>query len=148
MRSCETDMLIKVASGEPLQAESSVLRSCCESARGLPTAAEEWDASGLLLDGQPFSRETVSCWLSCAQGLLHGSEQLCADDIQQLSSVTGLTQVLAFADAVGSCVGLCRTACSQVHQLKFVLQLPEQELKLPLAGYTYCLQLMTGKWSV
>jgi hypothetical protein len=73
----ETDLLIKVAAGEPLEAESLLLRSlsCAvsDSARGLPAAAEEWDVSGLLLDGQPFTRETVSCWLSCAYSAIHGT---------------------------------------------------------------------------
>ncbi len=51
--------------------------------------------------------------------------------------MTGLTQVLAFAEAVGSFKGVCRVACSQMQQLKFVVLLPEQLLKLPLADYTY-----------
>ena len=59
-RSRETDLLIKVASGEPLQAKSFLVRGLCESAEGLPAAAEEWDVSGLLLDGQPFTRETAA----------------------------------------------------------------------------------------
>jgi hypothetical protein len=51
--------------------------------------------------------------------------------------VEGLAQVLAFADAVGSCAGLCKALCSQVPRLQFVIQLPEQVLELPVAGYTY-----------
>jgi hypothetical protein len=137
-RSRETDLLIKVASGEPLQANSFLVRGLCESAEGLPAAAEEWDVSGLLLDGQPFTREIVSCWLSCAYSAIHGTEELNIQDIQQLSTVMGLTQVLAFADAVGSYAALCKAACSQLQQLKFVMQLPGQVLELPVAGYTYC----------
>ncbi len=115
------------------------MRSVCDGARGLPAAAEEWDVSGLLLDGQPFSRETVSCWLSCAYSFFDGSEQLDTQFVEQLSTVTGLTQVLAFADAVGSCVGLCRATCSQIQQLKLKVQLPEQSevLELPISGYAY-----------
>jgi hypothetical protein len=69
-------------------------------------------------------------------------------DIQQLSTVTGLTQVLAFADAVGSRSGLGKALCSQLQQLKSVVQLPEQVLELPLPGYTYwfnALQLCHSK---
>jgi hypothetical protein len=66
-RNRETDLVIKVASGEPLAANSLLMRSLCDSADGLPAAAEVWDVSGLLLDCQPFSTDTVSCWLSCAQ---------------------------------------------------------------------------------
>jgi hypothetical protein len=48
-------MHIKVAAGQHLEAESFVLRSFSVCARNLPAAAEEWDVSGLLIDGQPFS---------------------------------------------------------------------------------------------
>jgi hypothetical protein len=133
----ETDLVIKIASEEPLKADSLLVRSQCDSARGLPTAAEVWDVSGLLLDGKPFSRATVSCWLSCAHSAIHGVEELAEQDKQQLSTVTGLTELLAFADAVGSYAALCKTACSQIQQLKFVVQLPEQTLELPLGTYTY-----------
>ena len=138
-RSRETDLVIKIASGDPLQADSLLVRGLCDNARGLPAAAEEWDVSGLLLDGQPFSRETVSCWLSCVYSVVDGLTQLGPQDIEQLSTVTGLTQLLAFADAVGSSVGLLNSVCSQVQQLKFKIQLPEQhdELELPVAEYTY-----------
>lgn len=101
-RSGETDMLIKTASGELFSAESFVLRSFSASARGLPAAADVWDVSGLLLDGAPFSSETVSCWLRCANSNVHGLAELVTEDIRQLSTVDELTQVLAFADAVGS----------------------------------------------
>ena len=143
-RNRETDLVIKVASGEPLAANSLLMRSLCDSADGLPAAAEVWDVSGLLLDCQPFSTDTVSCWLSCAHSLLHGTEELSPRDKQQLSAVTGLTQVLAFADAVGSVKGLIEAACSQLQQLKFVVQLPEQVLELPVAGYTYCVDVVEG----
>lgn len=113
-RSREEDLSIKVASGQPLQADCLLVRSMCDSARGLPAAAEEWDVSGLLLDGQPFSREIVSCWLSCVNSLVDGPTVLGSQDIDQLSTVTGLTQVLAFADAVGSFVAPITTACSQL----------------------------------
>ena len=136
-RNREVDLLIKVAIGHPLQAESFVLRSFSNSARGLPAAAEEWDVSGLLLDGQPFSRETVSCWLSCGYSAVDGMQELGHQDIQLLSTVEGLTQVLAFAAAVGSVTGFYRVVSSQLQQLKFVVQLPEQVLELPLAGNTY-----------
>jgi hypothetical protein len=89
------------------------------------------------MDGKPFARETVSCWLSCAHKILHGSEELGQLDKQQLTTVTGLTQVLAFSDAVGSCLGLCKALCSQVSQLKFSVQLPEQVLELPMAACSY-----------
>jgi hypothetical protein len=63
--------------------------------------------------------------------------ELNEQDVQQLSTVAGLAQVLAFADAVGSYKGLCNAACSQLKQLKFVVQLPVQVLELPVAGNVY-----------
>jgi hypothetical protein len=136
---CREDLNIKVASGKSLHADSLLVRSLCDSARGLPAAADVWDVSGLLLDGQPFSRETVSCWISCVYSLADGLTQLSQQDIEQLSTVSGLTQVLAFANAVGSSVGPLNAACSQLQHLKFMLQFPEQPIgvELPLAGYTY-----------
>jgi hypothetical protein len=55
-----------------------------------------------------------------------------------LSTVSGLAQVLAFANAVGSFEGLLQAACSQLRNLKVVVQLPEQVLELPLASCAYC----------
>jgi hypothetical protein len=104
----------------------------------VPADATEWDVSGLLHDGQPFSRETVSCWLQCGYHTIYRTAaELDSDSISILSTVSGLAQVLAFANAVGSYEGLLQTACSQLQQLTFVVQLPEQVLELPVAGYTY-----------
>ena len=130
-------MLIKVAAGETLAADSLLMRSLCDSARGLPAASEEWDVSGLLQDGQPFSRDTVSSWLSCVHSAVDSITDLGPQDIQQLSTVTGLTQVLAFADAVGSRQSIFTAACSQLQQLKLVVHLPEQVLELPVIGRAY-----------
>jgi hypothetical protein len=40
--------------------------------------------------------------------------------------------------------GLIEAACSQLQQLKFVVQLPEQVLELPVAGDTYCADVVEG----
>ena len=134
----DEDIQIKVAAGESLAAESFVLRALSSCARALPADAAEWDVSGLLSDGQPFSCETVSCWLQCGYRNIYGTAaELGSDSISVLSTVTGLTQVLAFAHAVGSFDGMLQAACSQLQQLQFALQLPEQVLELPVAGYSY-----------
>jgi hypothetical protein len=133
----DEDIQIRVAAGEPLAAEACMLRTLSSCAKALPADAAEWDVSGLMYEGQPFSRETVSCWLNCARSLTEGLEELSEQDMQQLSTVAGLTQLLTFADAVGSRGGLCRAACSQLQQLKFVVQLPEQVLQLPVASTSY-----------
>ena len=114
-----------------------MLRTLSSCAKALPADAE-WDVSGLLYDGQRFSRETVSCWLQCGCSAVHAEdEQLETDSISMLSTVTGLAQVLAFANAVGSSKGLCRAACSQLKNLTCVVQLPEQVLELRVAEYPY-----------
>lgn len=134
----DEDIQIRVATGEPLAADSFVLRAHSTCARALPADAAVWDVSGLLYEGQPFSRETVVCWLQCVCFAVHGDdEQLQPDSINQLSTARGLAQVLSFAHAVGSFKGVCQAACSQLPQLKFVVQLPERVLELPLGGWSY-----------
>jgi hypothetical protein len=109
-----------------------MLRPFSSVARALPSDAKQWDVSGLLLDGEPFSRETVQCWLSCIYSSLHGPAELSSEDCQQLSTATGLRQVLAFAHAVGSPQALLTAACSQLDNLKFSVQLPAQTIELQM----------------
>ena len=140
----EEDVQIRTAAGEPLAADSFVLRALSTCARALPADAAVWDVSGLLYDGQPFTRETVACWLQCCCSSIHGTAELDCDSISMISTVTGLAQVLAFAHAVGSFVGMLQAACSQLQQLKVVLQLPEQVLELPVASYMYVFGIKTA----
>jgi hypothetical protein len=139
-RDREEDIQIKVAVGQPLDAESHVLRTFSSVARALPFDVQQWDISGLLLDGQePFSRATVQCWLSCIYSSLHGPAELSKEDCQQLSTAKGLQQVLAFAHAVGSPQAVLTAACSQLDNLKFSVQLPAQTIELQLRdnGHTF-----------
>lgn len=80
-------MQIIVAAGEALQAESSILRTFSSVARALPAGTQQWDVSFLLHDGQPFNRDTVRCWLSCARSSAYGAAELEPDDIEQVSTV-------------------------------------------------------------
>ena len=85
----DEDVQIRVAAGEPVAAESAVLRalsSCARRAldRTLPVHAAEWDVSGLLLDGKPYSRDTVSCWVQCCNSHNYGTN-LDSDSINQHS---------------------------------------------------------------
>ena len=132
----DEDIQIKVAAGESVAAESFVLRALSSCARALPADAADWDVSGLLIDGQPYSRAVVSCWVQCCNSHNY-VEDLDTDSINQLSTVIGLTQVLAFADAVGSYAGVFKAACSQLERLQIVVQLPEQMLELPMIGFSY-----------
>ena len=74
-----------------------MVRAFSSCAEQLPSDAEEWDVSGFLIDGKPFERATVSCWLHAAHSLLHGPGELEAGDLQQLSNVHDLLHVLVFA---------------------------------------------------
>jgi len=84
---------------------------------------QEWDVSGFLLEGKPFERAAVKCWLDCAYSVLHGKAELDAADLEQLSTVHSLRQVLAFAHAVGSPDGIFSAICSQLDDLKLKVQL-------------------------
>jgi hypothetical protein len=130
------DMVVKVAEGEPLPAQSFLLRTFSAVARALPADAEQWDVSGLLYDGQqPFSRATVQCWLACARSCT-GMGELGAEDIEQLSTAKGLHEVLSFAQAVGPAPALLQAACSQQGALVIALKAEQQTLRLPMTGGT------------
>lgn len=60
--------------------------------------------------------------------------ELGAEDTEQLSTATGLHQVLCLAQAVGPSPGLLQAACSQLGALKIVVQHEDQTLQLPMAG--------------
>jgi hypothetical protein len=123
------DLQIKVASGQCIGAKSLIVRAFSECAEQLPAGAQEWDVSGFLLNGSPFSLETVQCWVNCAYAARHGVAELGTDDIAQLSTAKGLHLVLSFAHAVLSVKPLYDAACSQLGTLKFVVQLPEQTVQ-------------------
>lgn len=130
----EADMLIKLTADDPLQAESFIIRTFSSVARGLPADATEFNVSELLLDGQPYSKETIQCWLNCGRRTVYGPAELEAVDISMLSTVHQLHQVLSFAQAVGSPDGLLTAACSQLSSLKFELPLPQLMLQMPMSG--------------
>lgn len=78
--------------------------------------------------------EAVSTWVSCAYAATYGPTELSPEDVELLSSATGLQQVLAFAHAVGSNPGLLNVACSQLGSLKFAVKLPKQRLDVPVTA--------------
>jgi hypothetical protein len=126
-------MVVKLAEGEPLPVDGLLLRMFSGVAEGLPADAAEWDVSGLRYkEDQPFSSSTVKAWLSCARCALHGPDELDAEDTALLSTAEGLHAVLSFAHAVDSPAGLLTAACSQLAQLKVVVQLPEQQVEVEM----------------
>lgn len=130
----DKDLQIRVAAGHPLSIKSHTARNSSSVAEGQPSGAEVWDVSGLRnsLDRSTFSRETVSTWVNCVYAATYGPRELAPEDLQLLSSATGLQQVLAFAHAVGSNLGLLCVACSQLASLRFAVKLPEQTLEVPI----------------
>ena len=52
------------ASAEPIIADRCTLQCYSTCARGLPAAAEEWDLSQLLIEGQPVQRGTAVAYLN------------------------------------------------------------------------------------
>lgn len=93
------------ASADPIVADRLTLRYWSSCVRELPAEAEVWDVSQLLLEGQPVQRVTVVAWLNLIHKIASGQvfEQ---QEPNPARSMTGLGQLLLFADAVGSNRGL------------------------------------------
>lgn len=135
--------LIKLADGSTLDAELPVLRVFCSCARGLPAAAQEWDLSGLLVDGQPVQRSTVAAWLACIDSVVDGTPPAAAAAAEAgdgvaaaaaLTEATGLRRLLSFADAVGSSGGVLQACLSQVEELFFRVTIGEASWELRATG--------------
>lgn len=90
-----------------LEVDRSILQCWSSCAKGLPATADEWDVSQLLIEGQPVQRETVVAWLNALYDIVYGKpfEQ---QEKSPVHNITGLAQLLAFADAVGSSRGVLR----------------------------------------
>ena len=85
----DDDFRVKTAEGAPIPAKSFLVRTFSSCAEQLPAGADEWDVSGFLSDGEPFSRETVTCWLSCVYSILNGAAELDTEEQVLLSSARG-----------------------------------------------------------
>jgi hypothetical protein len=119
---------IKLADAS-LPADFTALRACSSCARGLPADAQEWDISGLQVDGQPVSRATAEAWLACVDSVLGGSP-LDGSKKEQLSTATGLQQLLLFADAVGSVGGVLNVCLSELQNLKMLVKVGSEIIEL------------------
>ena len=89
-------------------------------------------------DGEPFSRETVKCWLTCGYSILYGAAELDTEDHAQLSTARGLHRVLSFAHAVGSPEGVLKAACSRLQDLVIEVQLAGRMLQLLICPADSC----------
>jgi hypothetical protein len=119
-----------------LEAEACLVRMYSAVARQLPET-DEWDLSGLLVDGQPVSRAIVVAWLNAAY-----QHAYLADYEQQADSpaciVEGLYLLLAFADAVHSTPGMLAACCARLLQgLQLRTQLRQQQVSLETDGRVY-----------
>jgi hypothetical protein len=119
--------------GCPLVADKLTLQCFSSCARVLPAAAEEWDLSQLLLDGQPVQRSTVVCWLNAISQQCDNKPMFTDQPDSPARTMAGLAQLLAFADAVGTQEGLLAALDAQVSAaaaLVAEVQLGEQQLQL------------------
>lgn len=129
------------ADAAPLVTDRFSVQCYSSCARALPAAAEEWDLSQLLLEGQPVQRETVVSWLNAMSQHLN-NEPMIGDDPETdrpARSMASLAQLLAFADAVGTSRGLLLAIDAQVSAgapLVAEVQMGEQQLQL--AADSYC----------
>jgi hypothetical protein len=117
--------VIKLADGESI-ADLLTARACSSCARGLPAAAQEWDLSGIHIDGQPVERETVTAWLGCVDSLLHHAADN-TDSTPALTTAKGLQKLLCFADAVGSIDGVLHACLGKLPDLQFAAVVGEDE---------------------
>jgi hypothetical protein len=127
----DAEGLVKLADGDSLAADLVLVRACSSCARCLPADTNEWDLSGLLIDGTPVQRTTVEAWLSCVDTAVHGAVQsgskpMCPKGA--LTDAAGLYQLLSFADAVGSSGGVLTACLQELWQLHFEVTVAETNI--------------------
>jgi hypothetical protein len=121
------------SSSHILEADRFGVQFYSSCAQGLPAAAEEWDLSQLLVEGQPVQHSTVVCWLHALTQHSNHEPLFGEQPDSPPLAMRNLTQLLAFADAVGSITGLMRAVDAQVSAaatLVAEVQLGEQQLQL------------------
>ncbi|WIA34147.1 hypothetical protein OEZ86_012511 [Tetradesmus obliquus] len=127
---------LDAAAAAPLVAAAYLVRMYSAVAMQLPET-DEWDLSGLLLDGQPVSRDTVVAWLNAAyQNILYETYFEEQQD-GPACSVDGLYKLLAFADAVDSTRPLMKACCTCLQHLQLYAQLGQQVIALQTDGRAY-----------
>ncbi|KAF6252957.1 hypothetical protein COO60DRAFT_477893 [Scenedesmus sp. NREL 46B-D3] len=120
-----------------LEAEQLVVILFSSVARSLP-ACDEWDISGLLVDGRSVGRATVVAWLNAAyQHTYQADFEAQPDD--PACSVEGLYYLLAFADAVGTTKGLLQACCLRLERLQLLAHLGQVQVPLNTDGSGYAL---------
>ncbi|WIA20916.1 hypothetical protein OEZ85_005258 [Tetradesmus obliquus] len=121
----------------PLDADKQVVCLFSSVAAELPET-DEWDLSGLLLYGQPVSRDIVVAWLNAAyQAAYEEDYEAQQPDQDPACSVEGLYMLLSFADAVDSTRPLFKACCSRLQRLQLHAQLGQQQVALDTNGVSY-----------
>lgn len=100
--------------------------SCAD---GLPEDAAEWDLSQLLIEGKTVERSTVVAWLNLMYQLTHSTDFQQQEDNPAVR-MSGLAQLLAFADAVGSSRGLINACFSNLDSLRCDIKLENGNVML------------------
>ncbi len=127
----EPDLWLKLADGgERLPAHSQLVRMASSVAKGLPPGSDEWDLSGLVIEGHPVGRSVVIAWLAAAYPELEG--------VEEAGEAPPLADLLAFADAVGSARHVLRACCARWPCRELTVQVGDDEtLTLQLDGRFY-----------
>lgn len=120
-----------------LAADTVTLRSCCSCCEGLPTDAEVWDISSMLVAGKPVKRQTAVEWLNAVYSRLDDS---CFEDQEEseVQTMTDLFELLMFADAVGSRRGILLHCIGRLSHLMASARQGEEVVYLP-TGKQLCL---------
>lgn len=129
------------ADAQAIVFDRHLLAAYSSCARGLPADATEWDVSQLLIGGQSVQRETVIAWLNAANKPIHGCEFV-PQASSPVRSMSGLAQLLAFADAVGTSRGLLLAFDTDAATLQAQVQLTDAAdaaVQLQMgAGHHFC----------
>jgi hypothetical protein len=99
-------------------------------------ATDEWDLSGLLVEGQPVSRATVVAWLNAACHNTYGTDYEQQED-SPACTFNDLYRLLLFADAVDSTRPLLKACCARLQQLQLRALLGQQQVSLKTDGTSY-----------
>lgn len=145
----EDALQIKLAdsTGPALCPDSVVLAAFSGCIRRLPADADVWDLSNLLIEGRPVTRDVVLAWLNAAYFQAQDVE---FDSTAQLiqCKLPGLTQLLAFADAVDSSKGLMRALVSQLETFTLQASVPTSNFFFPISCSYIWNRSSSGKYTL
>jgi hypothetical protein len=126
-----SDLWIKLASGERLPAHRAIVSWSSSVAKQLPPG-DTWDVSGLVLDGRAAAeRPVVAAWLTA---VYPPGEGLCDEP----GEPPQLADLLAFADAAGTSRPALLACCRRFPLESLRVKASEETVALPLDGRAHC----------